>query len=82
MKNDIVSIEVLPDSKGGWRIDGHYQSGGEVKVFGHYRLKRNALLIGRGVAMGLGAELRVKNRKGQYTSAAASFGNDRRDRKG
>lgn len=67
MRNDIASIEVLPDGNGGWRVDGHYRYGDEVKVYGHYRLKRTATLIGRGVAMGTGADLYVKNRKGQYT---------------
>lgn len=38
--------------------------------------KEIAKLIGRGAALALGCELQVKNSLGQYTTEAASYGND------
>lgn len=77
-------IEVGPDGSGGWRVVAHYHSQPFVtnRLLGRYRLKRTAVLVGRGAAMALHTELRVKNRKGQYTKAAASHGNDPRRSKG
>lgn len=54
----------------------------ETTVLSHRRRKSSAVLVGTGAAMALKCELRVKNRKGQYTTAAASFGGDSPRRRG
>jgi hypothetical protein len=53
-----------------------------TRVISHRRRKSSAVLVGTGAAMALRCELRVKNRKGRYTTAAASFGGDSSRRNG
>lgn len=75
-----VIVEVRPDSHKGWAvteirtIDGH---AGLKKVYGHYRLKTTATLVGKGAAIALACELQVTDRKGRYTAAGkSSYGHD------
>lgn len=75
-------IEVAPDGDGGWKVSHMHDPSNTVHILTHVRRKRTAVQIGRGAALALSLELRVKNRKGQYTKAAASFGNDPRRSKG
>lgn len=83
MRNTI-SVEVAPDGWGGWKVTlihvRPHDTTQEILV--RTRLKRSARKIGRYYAKRYTCELRVKNRKGQYTTDAASFGNDPRRSKG
>lgn len=69
-------IEVAPETGGGWTVTEYTGDLPAVQVLAHTRTKRAAMLIGRGAAMVWRCELRVKNRKGQYTTEGASYGND------
>lgn len=83
MNNAIV--EVRPDGDGGWKvteirtIDGHDNL---QRPLARFRLKRNAVLVGRGAAWALHCDLHVTDRKGRYTTEAASFGHDPKEVKG
>lgn len=73
-------IEVAPEP-GGWTVT-EFVDEGVNRVLTHRRRKRSAVLIGTGAAMLAKVELRVKNRRGEYTTEAASYGNDSPRRKG
>lgn len=83
-----ISVEVAPEP-GGWKVSrietwiGRADSARkQVDVLTHRRRKKTAMLVGTGAAMALGCELRVKNKRGEYTTEGSSFGHDRRDVKG
>lgn len=72
-------VEVGPEAGGGWVVTVFTEP---ADVLHHSRTKRAALLIGTGAAKALRCELKVKNRKGQYTTQAASYGPDPRRSRG
>lgn len=75
----IAFVEVAPED-GGWKVSVIVPS--RTRVLSHRRRKRSAMLVGTGAAMVLQTELRVKDRLGRYTKAAASFGGDSPRRRG
>lgn len=83
--HNVDYVEVTPDTKnGGWRVDIHYENSDThgSRSLGYYRFKRTAKKQARELAQQWKVEMRVKNKKGQYTSEAASYGNDPRRSKG
>lgn len=79
----MITIEVQPDG-GAWRVVEIKNVGDAIQtsVLTHRRRKSSAMLLGTGAAMVLKCELKVKNRKGEYTTEGSSFGNDPRRIKG
>lgn len=79
-------IEVGPDGHGGWKVEAHWSPPPGVgtdgahlsRVISRPRFKRSAVIVGRALAKTHHLELRIKNRHGQYTADAASYGNDPR----
>lgn len=82
----ITTVEVAPEP-GGYKVSviRTYDNGRdpEVEVLTHRRRRTRAKLVGQGAAMALHCEFKFHSqRTGRYTTEAASYGNDRRDRKG
>lgn len=71
METWIISVEVLPDEKGGWKIVGHWVNG-PAAIIHRTRYKRTAYTWARGFCAAVGSrpsrygkvELLVKNKKG------------------
>lgn len=78
------AVEVAPD-EGAWKVTvlaGPSEQSATSRVLSRRRRKKSAMLVGTGAAMALRCELRVKNKRGEYTTEGASFGGDPRRYRG
>lgn len=73
-----VEVRKYPVEGKKWWVIAYGKNGATVanNIVAKTRFKRDAVLVAQGVAKVLLVELRVTNRKGQYTKDAASYGND------